>query len=566
VGLRSLTGDAPRITLHRLRLMLSTGFVIAGLLLPWLVIFVALPPALENFPVNDDWAFAKAFRGLVEGRGLNYQGWASMPLWGQFVWAWPWTLALGLSHVTLRISTIVLSWLGLWAFYDLLDQQGVPRRIAALTTLALAWTPYMMLLSGSFMTDVPSLSFCLIALALYSRAMRGYNLRLLLWATVPALLATTNRQNAIMAPLAALILLARDQRCRQDSLWWLIVSLPAVACILCHRWFTERPDTVPRWPVLLVPGQVLLYAFVIVHFIGVFLWPVLALVPGRGRWWMWALCLGLMVAAQGFFYGFSIKENNFGLFPYLDPWFPEALQVQGYYIAGVQPPLYMSAGLRAALTIMGILGGAEILSRLIDYIARRPALNILTVFTILQGLLLFASRPLYDRYVFVLLPGAFALVVTAGDLLRPRLALGTLLIVASGILSVAVTHDWLETNSARWRIATRAVQSGLDPREIDGGREWVGWHSAVMARLRNPPRFAELPRGVNYWPDQYEFPGLPGTYAVSFSSVVYDLEHHIIPTRQIDSERYWLWLSPKERKVFVLKYIPRSGAKISLEV
>jgi len=550
--------DAPRFTPHGARFACAIALVIAGLVLPWLVIFAALPPALQNFPINDDWAFAKALRGLLEGRGLNYQGWASMPLWGQFVWAWPWTQVLGLSHVTLRISTIVLSWFGLWAFYDLLYQRGLPRWVAALTTLALAWTPYMMLLSGSFMTDVPSLSFCLIALALYARAVRGYDLRLLLWATVAALLATTNRQNAIMAPLAAMILLARDERCRQDPLWWLIIAVPAVACIFCHDWFIRRPDTVPRRPVLLGPGQMLLYAYVIVHFIGVFLWPVLALVPGCGPWWKRALCLGLMVVAQGFFYGFGIKANNVGLFPYLDVWFPEALQVQGYYIGGVQPPLYMSTGLRATLTVLGILGGAELLSRLIDFARARLGLDILTAFTILQALLLFASNPLYDRYVFVLLPGVFALVVAAGNLSRPRPALGTMLIVASGILSVALTHDWLETNSARWRIATRAVDNGLDAREIDGGREWVGWHSAVIARMRNAAHFAELPRGVNYWRDQYEFPQLPGIYAVSFQSEVYDLEHHIVPTRKIDSEIYRLWLSPKEREVFLVKYVPES--------
>jgi hypothetical protein len=529
------------------------------LFLPWLVTFIALPPALQNFPINDDWAFAKAFRGLVETRELNYQGWASMPLLGQFAWAWPWTLVLGLSHVTLRISTIVLSWLGLWAFYDLLGQQGMPRRIAALTTLALAWTPYMMLLSGSFMTDVPSLSFCLIALALYARAIQGYNLRLLLWATVPALLATTSRQNAIMAPLAAMTILALSERCRQDPLWWLIIALPAVVCICCHQWLIQRADAVPRRPVLLGGGWMLQYAFVIIHFIGVFLWPLLVLVPGRGPWWKWVLCLGLVVAAQGYFRGFGIKENNYALFPYFDVWFPEALQVQGYYIAHRQPPLIMSTGLRAALTVLGILGGAELLSRLIDFIQARRGLDILTTFTVLQALLLFASSPLYDRYIFVLLPGVFALVVAAGDTLRPRVRLGTLLIVASGIISVAVTHDWLETNSARWRIAERAVDRyHLDPREIDGGREWVGWHSQARARLRNRPRFPELPRGVNHWSDQLDFPQLPGNYAVSFRSEVYDLEHNVVPVGVIDSEVYRLWLSPGERQVFLLKYTPKS--------
>src|SRR5262249_48522772 len=96
---------------------------------------------------------------------------------------------------------------------------------------------------------------------------------------------------------------------------------------------------------------------------------------------------------------------------------------------------------------------------------------------------------------------------------------------------------------------------------IDGGREWVAWHSPVNARLRNPPRFVPLPRGLNWLTDQGEFDYLPGTYAVSFSRAVYDVKHNIIPSRIIASETYRLWLSPQEHKVFVLKYVPTPDAR-----
>ena len=45
-----------------------------------------------------------------------------MPQLGQWLWACPFVWLFGPSHVTLRLSTLVLSWLGLAAFYDLLAE------------------------------------------------------------------------------------------------------------------------------------------------------------------------------------------------------------------------------------------------------------------------------------------------------------------------------------------------------------------------------------------------------------------------------------------------------------
>jgi hypothetical protein len=70
-------------------------------------------------------------------------------------------------------DTIVLSWLGLAAFYDLLRQENLGSRTAAFATAVLALNPLFFLLEGTFMTDVPALSFALVALALYGRAIKS---------------------------------------------------------------------------------------------------------------------------------------------------------------------------------------------------------------------------------------------------------------------------------------------------------------------------------------------------------------------------------------------------------
>src|SRR5271166_5547623 len=66
--------------------------------LPWVIIFTFVPAGVQNLPINDDWAFSKGLRDLLDGKGLLndkppdgaiYQGWSSMPLFGQWLWALP---------------------------------------------------------------------------------------------------------------------------------------------------------------------------------------------------------------------------------------------------------------------------------------------------------------------------------------------------------------------------------------------------------------------------------------------------------------------------------------------
>src|SRR5690242_5222066 len=79
----------------------------------WVLLFCLVPPGRQDFALNDDWAYARGEFRLARGDGVDYCGWASMPLWGQWLWAWPFVRALGESNAVLRLSTVVLSLIGL---------------------------------------------------------------------------------------------------------------------------------------------------------------------------------------------------------------------------------------------------------------------------------------------------------------------------------------------------------------------------------------------------------------------------------------------------------------------
>src|SRR4051794_6926577 len=104
--------------------LLPLAFVLTVVVSPWVVIGTAIPFHEQNFPLIDDWAFTRGAYSFFHNHELDYQYWASVPLLGQWLWSVPFLAVLGDSFQAARASTIVLSWLGLWAFYALLRRQA----------------------------------------------------------------------------------------------------------------------------------------------------------------------------------------------------------------------------------------------------------------------------------------------------------------------------------------------------------------------------------------------------------------------------------------------------------
>ncbi|HWF18200.1 MAG TPA: hypothetical protein VG754_02990 [Verrucomicrobiae bacterium] len=116
--------------------------------LAWAVIFLAIPPDRQDFPLGDDWAFSHSAIWFAHGLGIHYVKWASMPQLGQWLWSWPFLHIIHWPHVALRLSAIVLSWLGLAAFCDLLRLENVPERVAAFAACVLALDPLFFISQG----------------------------------------------------------------------------------------------------------------------------------------------------------------------------------------------------------------------------------------------------------------------------------------------------------------------------------------------------------------------------------------------------------------------------------
>jgi hypothetical protein len=517
-------------------------------LLSWLLVFLLIPPPAQRFPLIDDWAFARGLFYWLRGGGIRYLQWASMPLLGQWMWAAPWVWIFGDDLAALRVSTIVLSWLGLGAFYDLLRQAEIERGAAGFVTAVLAFNPLFFLLQGTFMTDVPSLSFSLISLALYCRGLQRSRLSFYMAGAIFALLAVTTRPNTVTVPLISAMLLAGRPGPRRKALWWLLAFGPVLAGAAIYGWFRFRDDIRPlgiAWP---ETQTVFGISLGIAEMAGLAVLPLFVLDPHPGAPKAFAISLAVLVPTALYWWRNAAFVVYCGLFPTVDG----VISVYGVYSAHQyvgQRPVLLEEPMRLVLTILGCIGAAFLAARMLNkcssYWARRADDNAspvvpLLLMSVLQLPFVLAPERVYDRYFLPLLPGALYLAAPLAAGIRWKSWAAFAVLGGFALVCVSLTHDWLAWNSARWELGRKAVGEGIDARDIEGGLEWDGWYSPGL-RLSAP----EQPQGLANPLTQSYFPHLTGRYALAFSQV----PRSVIVGKQAYSQ----WLPPGERHFLLLR-------------
>jgi hypothetical protein len=531
-----------------LRSIPPIAWVLLGSALAWGILIAVIPPELQDFPLDDDWAFGKSARLFAATGEIHYLNWASMPQLGQWLWAVPF-LKFDDSYFALRLSTIVLGWLGLWAFYDLLRGEGITAGRAALATAALAANPLFFLLQGTFMTDVPALALALVALALYRRAFaRGSVLPALAGCAV-ALLAVTTRQNMVTVALVAWMLLWRS-----PFRWRLVylgtVLAPMAGAIATHLWFQTRHDIGPVNPGIPPPHVVLLLPYMVVHYAGLSGLPLLLLMPRPPSWKGFLWLLGFLLL-NALYWGPALGHELAygGHFPYrhnlLSPWgaFAGPLHpVNAPLFQGIRP-IILTAGIRLTITLIGCVAGALLLTKSLSRFVGGFHAGPILWFTAWQVPFILIALEIHDRYLLMLLPGALVLAAYGNHASKLTWRLAIAAVIGTGAISACLMHDWLAWNSARWSLGRHAVEQGAKPEEIEGGFEWDGWHRDGSQGKPAVPLQGLALESLHRW-----FPTVTGKYALSFS----ELPNSVI----VASEPYSLWLKPGPHHFFLLRYQP----------
>lgn len=460
---------------------------------------IALVNPLGDFPLNDDFSYARSTFNFLEQGRLIYDQWLSMTLVSQLLWGALFCKIFGASFTVLRFSTLVLAWVGLVASYFLCRELGQGRKLSCLIAAVVAFNPFFFSLSFTFMTDVPFFTFCVLSTFFYGKSLRTGAISWVLAGTFFALAATFVRQLGLMLPVSFGVAWLFREGFRHKS--WLVALTPAALALVLFFLYTnwlevtnglsEGYGDVGRLFKRLGEPEFFGIAFyrtgILAVYLGAFSLPLsLALLPsvnrktGSMKNWTTALAVVLLLVTTLAAWEKLPWGNllyNLGLGP--------KLLKDSYFFLNIRPVL--PAWVVEFLKITGF-GGALLLFILIKSnlppmflknLRKHPFVIFALANLVLYVGFLMLDMHFFDRYFFQMLP--FLLVVAlppAGVFLKKRwLVAGATVLTFQAIFSLTATHDYLSWNRARWQaLEFLEKEKNIPPNRIDGGFEYNGWH------------------------------------------------------------------------------------------
>lgn len=184
-------------------MQLRTITSLALIALSYIAMIILVNPA-GDFPVNDDWAYARGVLTLIESGKFHLLDWGAMTLITQVLWGALWVKIFGFSFEVLRLSTIVLGFVALAGSFFLISNLSKSTWIALTGTFVLMVNPLFLVLTNSFMTDVPFLALSVWSAYFLMRAIEEDSVGELLLGMCFAIAAILLRQIALILPLAFL--------------------------------------------------------------------------------------------------------------------------------------------------------------------------------------------------------------------------------------------------------------------------------------------------------------------------------------------------------------------------
>jgi hypothetical protein len=461
---------------------------------------VALRP-LPNVPFIDDWTYAWAVEHLLDTGRLKILDWSVSLNVAHVLWGTLFCLPFGFSFTALRLSTWVLSLLGLVGLYVLLREMGARRRDRLVGVALVGFYPVYFILSFSFMTDVPFVVVVIWFFAALVRS-RARESTAALAATIGlACLAVAIRPLGIVLsgvlflepwappvhwrPLARRVVVAAPP---VVVVLLLTLARPALSEYRADLTWIEGSWAwrVAYWRLepLALPGWLGANLTVVVGTLGTALAP-LAL-GSLGRENIRAALPPALLVGTGLAAALVLGARFRGP---LDPEFTWSLRELGATEALVPPlvtptqPFGWALGLTLVATVLLALALTPLVRRRLPRPATGLAWAALGYVVLTGALWLF-----YDRYMLPLV-----VIVTAlrlGTVGIQRLWPAWLGVALFAVISVVGTWDHLQYSRALWDTVSWARQRGIPDRDLDGGYVVNGW-----LQYAHPEHAARAPNG-----------------------------------------------------------------------
>jgi len=482
------------------------------------VISILIVNPLGDFPLNDDWSYARAVKGLVEYGDWRPTGWTGTPLITQSLWGAIFCVPGGFSFNALRFSTLISAVVGVIGVYILLVTNNRGRILAVIAALTLAFNPIYYELSFTFMTDVLFTALSILSSIFFLRFIRRFGYLDLLIACVLAVAATLCRQLGLFLPLAFAVALGMQ---RGFATRWLPRAilpsmvpaiLPSIVCVAALMLFLHWMRVTGRTPALygmsgaaggLSIKTIGSRADTALLYLGLFCLPILLLGSDNRRFNTNSAILRVLPALLGGVFALLSIYFCFGL---LERWMPisgNILIPQGLgpiSIAGhleQLPPLFWGI-----VTMLSVIGGTLLVRELVAsslVLIQKIRIFDMNAEDVIQIFFLTAvgayALPIlvngfYDRYLVPLVP--FLLHLSARELTREdvgatiRKSAATAIVAFTAAFAVLGTRDFLAWNRVRWEALTELQQTaGVSAHDIDGGFEYIGWFLYDTINLDN---------------------------------------------------------------------------------
>jgi hypothetical protein len=477
-----------------------------------------------NYPLNDDWQYARATKLFAESGRIRIDTPIAPALVGQMVLAYPVIRIFGMNHAFLRALTWVIAALCLFCIDRLLTIAGLSWKLRLFTLLTVLFNPLFLYFSNTFMTELYGFAPALLAAVVYfEHRSRPSSNAALCWVAVAVLSIFsfwTRQFAAVVFPTIVVTWLATAARSsRQTRRSWVAMALSCVvfaAGVAGYFWWVRRSgnfgfafgDPLGRMVEVDFAAWGLETGVAILYLTGFFL-PLLLLTL-RGRWralFPYAAGVFLLIGVlltRSVFRNHAPSDLDFGgwthhIFPYItNVIFRTGLgpiTLDDVYhdptVARPQWPPQVWVWIERILLAGTILWGFALKGawRIRAESREKPSLRYeIALFALVWSAASWAITvqayrlEIFDRYYFplvlsfsIFLP--LLLKVQKNDVAHWDSGVAVICLVALGWFSVAGLHDHFRWNDARWNLVRFASANGVSPANLAGGFEVNGWEN-----------------------------------------------------------------------------------------
>ncbi|MBM2813383.1 MAG: hypothetical protein HW421_145 [Ignavibacteria bacterium] len=477
----------------------------------WIGLIFIVDPTGE-FPLNDDWLYAKSVLILITNSHIKLMDYISMTLLSNIIWGALFCKLFGFSFLTLRVSNLVISYIGIGIFYVILRLFGLKRLVAYLFTGILAFNPIFFSISYTFMTDNFFLTVILLSFLFFVFYLKYDSNYYLIPAIFFSVVATLSRQIGLFLPLGfGLAVLFFGGLNLRKSIRAFLPFFISLFFLISYYLFLNEYSRVPQSSdyhtgiiantlenPLSIAKSITKNFLSSIYRIGFFLLPLLPFLIRYLYRLIGKRKINLIITSL------VLIPSIFSLFYYIDklPLFWNSIHSGGIGPITLNnfeslPNSHYSTlpnSFWLVVSFLSILNGSILFSyfvtsffeRIRDFnsfrLNKQNIFIIFPAFSIIIYWLLFSLTYFFDRYLVIFIPFFIILIIILwGDInslikTHSKILMALILVFFLGF-SVLGTIDYLNWNRIRWNaLSELTFIDGISPLKINGGYEFNGWY------------------------------------------------------------------------------------------